>query len=244
MLSRGQLTDWQLRTALDAQRAGVPRRIGEWLEKLGFATEQQVTAALGLQWACPVLTCRTPRDFGGGHLLPYRLLEQFRMLPVQFVAATGVFYVAFSDGIDYTALYAIRQMLDCRTEACLISRSSMNQELERMGRESRPGDFLFESWHDPAAMARITCAYALKLDAKQVRIVGCGEYVWVRLDADRGPASLLFRRPMGGPQQEDFGIARHLLDPSMTSATSAHEDGSTHGRNRHGGVEQFTELLQ
>jgi Type II secretion system (T2SS), protein E, N-terminal domain len=185
-----------LRAALEAQPRSRHRRIGEWLEELGFVTEQQVTAALGLQWACPVLAWRTPDDSGCGRMLPYRLLERFRMLPVQFVAATRIFYVAFCDGIDYTALYAIEQMLDCRTEACLISRSSMDRELERMGHEPRTGDLLFESWHDPAAMARITCGYALKLGAEQVRIVGCGEYVWVRLETGRRVATLLFRHPL------------------------------------------------
>ena len=125
------------------------------------------------------------------------------MLPVQFVAATRIFYMAFCDGIDYSALYAIEQMLDCRTQACLISRSSMDRELERMGHEARSGDLLFESWRDPAAMAQITCGYALNLGADQVRIVGCGEYIWVRLEADRELATLLFRHPLTAPLQED-----------------------------------------
>jgi hypothetical protein len=201
MLSRGQLTNSQLRTALDAQRAHRHRRLGEWLEELGFATEQQVTAALGLQWACPVLAWRPSRDSACGRMLPYRLLERFHMLPVEFVAATRMFYVAFCDGIDYTALYAIEQMLDCRTEACLIDSSSMDRELERMGHAARTGDRLFESWCDPAAMARITSGYAQQLGAGQVRIVGCGEYIWVRLKAGREVATLLFRHPSAGPPQ-------------------------------------------
>jgi hypothetical protein len=206
MLSRGQLTNGQLQCALDAQRGSSHLRLGEWLQKLGFATEQQVTVALGLQWACPVLAWRTPRHSSCAHMLPYRLMERFRMLPVQFVAATGIFYVAFCDGIDYTALYAIGQMLDCRTEACLISRSSMDRELERMGHEARTGDLLFESWRDPAAMARITCAYALKLGAKQARIAGCGEYIWVRLESGREVATLLFRHSLTVPRPEESGF--------------------------------------
>jgi len=199
MLSRGQLTYPQLRAALEAQQGSPYHRIGEWLEKLGFATEQQITAALGLQWACPVLAWRRPQDSGCARMLPYRLLEHFRMLPVQFVSSTRTFYVAFCDGIDYTALYAIEQMLDCRTEACLISRSSMDRELERMGHEARDGDLLFESWHDPRAMAHITCGYARNLGADEVRIVGCGEYIWVRLEAGRDLATLLFRHPLAVP---------------------------------------------
>jgi hypothetical protein len=209
MLSRGQLTYPQLQAALEAQQRGCHHRIGEWLEELGFATEQQVTTALGLQWACPILAWRTPHDAGCAGMLPYRLLERFRMLPVQFVAATRIFYVAFCDGIDYAALYAIEQMLDCRTEACLISRSSMDRELERMGHEARAGDLLFESWHDPDAMAHITCGYALNLGAEQVRIVGCGEYIWVRLEAGRDVATLLFRHPLAAAQQAEPGRGVH-----------------------------------
>jgi Type II secretion system (T2SS), protein E, N-terminal domain len=209
MLSRGQLTHQQLQAALEAQQSSRQQRIGEWLEELGFATEQQVTKALGLQWACPVLAWRTPHDSGCGRMLPYRLMERFRMLPVQFVAATRIFYVAFCDGIDYTALYAIEQMLDCRTEACLISRSSMDRELERMGHEARTGDLLFESWHDPAAMAHITCGYALKLGANEVRIVGCGEYIWVRAEAGREVATLLFRHPLAAPRPAEPDLGNH-----------------------------------
>jgi len=55
LLSRQQLTPEQLRAALAAQRAAGRGRIGEWLQALGFASEQQVTAALARQWSCPVL---------------------------------------------------------------------------------------------------------------------------------------------------------------------------------------------
>lgn len=199
MLSRGQLTNGQLRSALEAQQENGRHRLGELLEKLGFASEEQVTAALGLQWSCPVLTRRVSSDEACARLLPFRLLESFRMLPVQFVPATRILYMAFCDGIDYSALYGIEQMLDCRTEACLISRSAMEQALEGIGHERRSGDLLFESWRDPGEMARITCGYVLKLGAEEVRIVGCGDYIWVRLEIDREVQNLMFRRPLPVP---------------------------------------------
>jgi hypothetical protein len=146
------------------------------------------------------------RDSTDAGMLPYRLLERFRMLPVQFMAARRTLYVAFCEGLDYTALYAIEQMLNCHTETCLISRSRMDRELERVGHEARAGERLFESWRDSAAMARITCGYALKLGADQVHIVGCGEYIWVRLEAGREVATLLFRHPLVVSVQEDLGL--------------------------------------
>ena len=195
MLSRGQLTNQQLQSALDAQQSSGNRRLGEWLEKLGFATEQQVTAALGLQWACPVLVHGERRDAGCAGILPYRLLETFRMVPLLFVEATRTFYLAFSDGIDYPVLYALEQMLNCRTEACLVSRTTMDAALEEIGSQPRPGDLLFEGWRDAAEMARITCSYVVSLGVEQVRSVRCGPFLWVRLQAGRDVAHLLFRNP-------------------------------------------------
>jgi hypothetical protein len=195
MLSRGQLTEQQLRLALEAQLTTGNQRIGEWLQSLGFASERQVTAALGLQWSCPV--CTSPAMFGAStaQMLPYRLLEHFRMCPIQYVAATRTLYVSFCDRIDYAALYAIEHMLDCRTEACLVSSRVMNEFLERVGRVRGPGDMLFEGWRAPSDMARITSGQALRFGADRVRIASCGEYVWARIFVGQESTNLLFRRP-------------------------------------------------
>jgi len=194
LLSRGQLTNPQLRAALEAQRGSGRHRLGEWLEKMGFVTEQQVTSALGLQWACPVVSARCSPDPACVRLLPYRLLESFRVLPLQFVAATRTLFLAFGEGIDYGVLYAVERMLDCHTEACLLHRSAMERWLEEVGRRRDSNDLLFEGWRGAPEMARISCGYALKLGARKVRAVGCGEYIWVRLDAGADRANLVFRR--------------------------------------------------
>jgi Type II secretion system (T2SS), protein E, N-terminal domain len=206
LLSRGQLTNPQLRAALAAQKESGRHRLGEWLEQMGYATEQQVTAALGVQWACPVLPAGVNPDQRTLRLLPFRWLEAFRMLPLQFVPTTRVFYLAFSEGIDYSALYAVEQMLACHTEACLISGSAMNQALEHSGHQRGPGDLLFEGWRSAAEMARITCGYVLKLGAEEVRVVGCRGYVWVRLSTGQDVANLLFRRSPGAtePPESNF----------------------------------------
>lgn len=213
LLSRGQLSNRQLRSALQAQRESGRHRIGEWLEKLGFASEQQVTAALGLQWACPVVTGGLKLDSRCVRLVPFRILEAYRMLPTQFVEATRTFYIAFSDGIDYSALYALEQMLDCRTEAFLISHSAMDEALEQIGRDRNAGDLLFEGWRHAPEMARITCSYVLKLGAEDVRVVACGAYIWVRLCTGRQIAHLLFRRPCAFEEQPsafDRSFARQI----------------------------------
>jgi hypothetical protein len=206
MISRGQLTNQQLRSALEAQQGGGRQRLGEWLEKLGFATEQQVTTALAQQWACPVLTSKASCDPRCARLLPYHLLETSQILPVQFVPSTRMFHLAFCDGIDYGALYGIEQMLDCRTQACLAPRSAVARALQLMGHERRPGELLFEGWREASEMARITCGYVLKLGAEAVRLVICGSLIWARLSTGPDVANLLFDRPAKTPHAADLGL--------------------------------------
>jgi Type II secretion system (T2SS), protein E, N-terminal domain len=194
LLSRGQLSNTQLRSALQAQRENGCGRIGQWLEKMGFATEEQVTSAMGMQWACPVLPASAVSSTDFAATLPIRLLENFRMLPVHF-SRERVLYLAFSEGVDYTALYAIEQALQCRTEACLVGSTTMEAALARLVQHRRAGDCLFEDRLSDAEMARITCGCVIKLGAREVRIVACGEYVWARLEPESGPTNLLFRRP-------------------------------------------------
>ncbi len=195
MLSRGHLTQSQLQFALEAQAHDQRFRLGEWFEKLGFATEQQVTSALGLQWACPVLPDGAARDLECTRLLPYRLLDTFHMLPLQFVQSTGMFYFAFSDGINYPAMYAVEQMLNCRTDGCLISHTAMKAALEEIGGHRERQDLLFEGWRDAAEMARISTGYITRLEIDEVRIISVGPYIWVRLQKRAEQANLLFRRP-------------------------------------------------
>jgi hypothetical protein len=57
-------------------------KIGEWIEKLGFATEQEVTTALALQWGCPVASSFDPSAMHSPGSIPLPILEAFQMLPL------------------------------------------------------------------------------------------------------------------------------------------------------------------
>jgi hypothetical protein len=195
MLARGQLTNHQLHLALEAQKRSGRGRIGEWLETFGFASEPQITSALGVQWACPVFASSAMLDLAAARMLPYRLLASFRMCPVQFVERSRTMYVSFGEGVDHAALYAIEQMLECRTEPGLVGARVLDDFLEQLAGQRGAGDLLFESWRDPTDMARITCGYVRKFGAQDVRIVGLGSYIWARLQAGKDAVNLLFRLP-------------------------------------------------
>jgi hypothetical protein len=190
LLSRGDIDDAQLREALAAQRAGGEGRIGDWMQRLGFIGEQQVTAALGGQWACPVLP-RVP-DVCDDSRLPAALLRRFHMAPVSYVAATRTMHVAFSEGIDYSVLLAIEQALQCRTEPCVAGRSALGLLWARMEEAPRRSDQVFTNVRTPDEMTRITANYAAMLKAQDVRLTRCAEFIWARVEAGEASANLLF----------------------------------------------------
>ena len=203
LLSRQQLTVTQLRTALQAQSTGgqgqgrTQKKIGAWLQELGFATEEQVTAALARQWSCPVL--RTGAlAIGRSRLpaIPGLLLQALQMMPVELVEATQTLLIAFSERIDHTALYAIERMLGFRTEACLISPSTMHKSLRALAQQRGSTDVVFEHVEDLSECVHIIGNYSAKVDAREIRFAQCGEHLWLRLEGVRKePVNLVLRVP-------------------------------------------------
>jgi hypothetical protein len=211
LLSRQQLTAEQLRIGLEAQRAGgrgqggSERKIGAWLQELGFATELQITAALARQWSCPVL--RTGADSApGGHSphnlsknsrgIPVPLLESFQMMPVELVEATGTLLMAFGEGIDYTVLVAIEEMLGYRTEACLVCPSALQKGLQSLARQSGSSDVVFDRMEDVRECAHVIGSYSTKVKAEEIRMVQCGDHLWIRLERLRQEAVTLVLRTL------------------------------------------------
>jgi len=195
LLSRQQLTAEQLRTALELQCTAGEGRIGDWLRQLGFASEEQITAAVARQWSCPVLQS-DPAAFAAGRFppIPTLLLECFQMMPAGFSAATGTVLMAFSEGIDHTVLYAIEQMLEYRTQACFVCPSVLQRGLRALGERDGARDVVLERLEDAGECARVIGSYASRMGAEEVRLAQCGSHLWIRLTGERrDPVNLVLR---------------------------------------------------
>ena len=196
LLSRQQLSGEQLRAALEAQRAAGRGRIGEWLQALGFVSEQQITAALARQWSCPILRLDSPLPgMRRGPQIPTALLERFVMIPVDYIAATSTLHLALGEGPDYSILYAIEKMLGCRTQWCMARPSFVRRSLEALSVRRGEGEFSLACEAD-AEFSRIVRSYCARLAASEVRLAACGAFVWVRLlGASRPPLDLWMHPP-------------------------------------------------
>ncbi|MGA8537926.1 MAG: hypothetical protein WB566_00420 [Terriglobales bacterium] len=157
-------------------------KIGEWIEKLGFATEQEVTTALALQWGCPVARSFDPSAIPSP-VIPLPILEAFQMLPLNYASATDTLYIAFGERVDHAALYAIEKILNCRTQPCVAGRKNIARQLDLMRQLPRPSDVEFGPMDDLAEMGRIAASYTTRLTPGQVRLSRIGRFIWLRLDA-------------------------------------------------------------
>ena len=200
LLSRQQLTIEQLRAALDAQRSAGRGRIGEWLQALGFASEEQITIALARQWSCPVLRANVasraarPSQQVPNPQVPLALLESSVMMPVAYIESTATLHVAFGEGIDYTVLYAIEQMVGCRTEACMAVPSFVRASLQSLAQRRGENEVVFEPAADVDEFARMIRSYSARIAASEIRLAACGSYLWARLlHPSRPPLDLLLR---------------------------------------------------
>lgn len=191
MVARGKLTYDQVSTALAAQQESGQGNIGEWFEKLGFLTEQEVVGALGLQWGCPVTSSLEFNE--ARHHLPFALLDSFRMWPLHHVSATDTLYIAFGKRVDHEVLYAIEKMLGCRTQPCVAASKVIANRIERLRQERRSGEIEFRSMRDPAEISRIAIGYITRLGAEEIRSSRLGSFIWLLVKNHCTSLNLLFQ---------------------------------------------------
>ena len=190
LLSRGLLNKERLDEALQRQRE-TGLRLGHCLREFNAVSEEQVTAAIAAQWGCAVypedgpLECMT--------LVPRLLQEEYRCAPLHWVEAGRSLFIGFEQAVNYTLLLGIERMLDCHTEACIIT----EKELERRFLASSPAlenQVEFATSLNPGQVALTVASYAQQLQVEGIRLFDCRERIWFRLERPGMPFDLLFRR--------------------------------------------------
>jgi Type II secretion system (T2SS), protein E, N-terminal domain len=196
LLGRGVITNEQLKSALTAQRDAGSDKLGRWLVRLGVASPRDVSLALASQWGCSVFPLDRDRRYREcSHMLPLAILESYRMLPVHFLSDTNLLFLAFSEEIDHTAIYATEQLLGSRTQPCVVSEVEMESAFDELRTVARPGEVVFETLWDPSEMAHAVRNYATELDAREISIARPRGFVWARLKNVHSRWDMVFRMP-------------------------------------------------
>ncbi len=191
LLSRGTVHHDQLLTAMQQQRA-IGGLFGQILVQLGFATEEQVVAAVASQWGCPVYP--VGRSSECQHLVPQLLQERYLMTPIHWVPATRDLYVAFTRTVNHTLLYSIQRMLECHTIPCFISDSSLSERVGRGTNDIPDSEVSIETRTNTREICETVLGYTQQTGAEEVRVFACDTHFWIRMENESRHFDLLFRR--------------------------------------------------
>jgi hypothetical protein len=194
LINRGCLTQEQSKLAtIEQGQTGV--EIGDTLIRLGFVDEKDVVSARSIQWDCPVFSAAThPLSFQHRSThIPLTLLYTHSMAPLHYIAATNTLLIGFIYSVEYAVLYAVEQMTGCRTKACLITPSDFELQMHRRTEQPPPNDLTFDNVQGPSKMAHVLCNYGALLNADEISIGRCREYLWARMNTPTGLSNLLFK---------------------------------------------------
>jgi hypothetical protein len=193
LVSREILTSAQLKQTLTEQREN-GGNVGEIVQRLGFATEEQVTSAVAAQWGCPTFNMvghRTPPNIH----VPRPLMDGYRILPLHCAEGQRRLLVGFVDAIHHQLLYAIENITSLSVTACFITPSSFAEALQTMTRTFRQNELVFERKSSIAEMAAACRNYVAQSGAERVRFGICQDYLWARVFGVAQDLDLLFRLP-------------------------------------------------
>jgi len=196
LVKRGAITPEELREGLRLQRQAGTGNLGYWLRQVTRLEEDQICAALGQQWGCPVF----PLDVQSIPMLPedappFPLLAAAKAVPAFRSPDGRQRHIAFSERIDHTLLYALEEVLGCRTFPCVARQSAVCEALEQFHRFSPGDEICFDTMRDPREIAATVCSYATQMDIREIKAVPAGGYLWVALFRKQIRRDLLFRAP-------------------------------------------------
>jgi hypothetical protein len=194
LVDRGVISSAQLRDAIRRQREAGHGKLGDWLRQTAGLNVQQLTAALGQQWGCPVFPLeQQAAPVAWSDLIPLPLLRSAGAVPAYASPDGRILHIAFGERIDHTLLYAVEQMLLCRTFPCVAPSSAVDAQLEQFRKLTSGNDTSFDTVRESSEMTWTICNYATELKAKRLALARAGAYIWVRFFSDRSARDLLFR---------------------------------------------------
>ena len=95
-------------------------------------------------------------------------------------------------------------MLNFRTQPCVAQESQIEKALEALYRGRDAKDTQISGPLEPSLISRATLAEVIKFGAREVRVAGCADNIWIRLSALNLVRDLLFQ---SRPEQPLVGDA-------------------------------------
>ena len=176
----------QVNQAIKLQNEAQEGRIGEWLLRLGFVEEHQVTAALARQFGLPLINLQNSEaNTEAVRMIPGKVAKSSGLIPVGFDDSQAALRIAVSAPVNFTSQEAIRRMVRKGIVAYIGDQSAIERLLERW---YDPEDLdlsnvpTFDSFEDLTEIGDEMIGTAIESHAQNIQAELLQDFFWVRLD--------------------------------------------------------------
>ncbi len=208
LIEQGTITETQLEQALLSQRSTGAGKLGSWLKQQVELPEADFTAALSIQWRCPVFRLGNFAPARMAAFLPRPLMEKLDAVPLRLSGSPQRLSLCFEDHVDYELLGAAERMHGVATDAGLITATEFWQATRELLGVRFPRVVAVEA-SSPDCMVESMSRLLVKANAAESRMVAVRDCYWLRLwpTADALPCDLLCT-PRGSTLNGEAGADR------------------------------------
>lgn len=180
------VTQEQLDEAIRMQTKTQEGRLGEWLRRLGFVDEHQVTAALAKQYSLPVINLKNPdTNSDVVRMIPGKVAKRSGLVPVGFDDDQSHLRVAVCGPVDFQFQEAIRRMVHKSIAPYIGDQSAIQQLWERYYEPEELDLSNVPTYSSLDELLEVGCdvvhsaieSRALDIQAELLR-----DFFWIRLD--------------------------------------------------------------
>jgi len=191
------ITRDQLNEAIKLQTQTREGRIGEWLLRLGFVEEHQITAALAQQYGLPLINLNnSDANVDAVRMIPGKVAKCSGLVPVGFDDSQTALRIAVTAPVNFHSQEAIRRMVRKGIVAYIGDQSAIQRFLEQL---YEPEDLdlsnvpTFSSLEDLMEAGNKIIASAINNRAQDIRAELVQDFFWIRLDFPTESHHHLFR---------------------------------------------------
>jgi hypothetical protein len=201
------ITRQQLEEAVRCQQEAREGKLGEWLLRLGFVEERQVTCALARQFGLPMIDLKNsqPRK-DAVQMIPAQVAESADLLPVSYDNGNGSLRVAVSGPINFHEQEALRRMIGTGVSAYIGDQSAIRSlrdswyEPHSLDLSRAPS---FQSLEELLEIVNVTISTAVQERAADIKAELLEKYFWILIDSGSGVRHLFYRNAALAKPAED-----------------------------------------
>jgi hypothetical protein len=186
LIQSASITRDQVEQAMRLQTDAHEGRIGEWLLKLGYVEEHQITEALARQYGLPLINLKNSHTNADAvRMIPGRIAKCSGLIPVGFDDSQSSLQVAVSAPIDFNSQEAIRRMVHKGIITYIGDQSVIRQLLEQWYQPEEldlSNTPTFSSLSELIDIGNHLLTNAIIRKANDIQAELAPDFFWIRLD--------------------------------------------------------------